>query len=264
MPRRATVDAGAPRAERRNRMADPVRILVVDDEQALAGIVASYLRREGFEVTVAHDGPTAIELVRERPPDVVLLDVMLPGLDGFEVCRQIRNHTDCYVLMLTARDHEVDKVVGLTVGADDYLVKPHSPRELGARIRAMLRRPRGAARAQPASSEGVSGPAGSRKQVIEIGDLRIDLAARRVWVDGGEVSVTRTEFDLLALLAAEPRRAFTRRQLIESGWGVNWFGDEHVVDVHIGHLRGKLGDDAAQPRFIRTVRGIGYGMVDRS
>lgn len=245
-------------------MADPARILVVDDEQALAGIVASYLRRDGFEVTVAHDGRTAIELVRQQPPDVVVLDVMLPGLDGFEVCRHIRNHTDCYVLMLTARDDEVDKVVGLTVGADDYLVKPHSPRELGARIRAMLRRPRNAGAGYSELSAGGSGSSDAREHLIEIGELRVDLEARRVWVDGVEVQLTRTEFDLLALLAAAPRRAFTRRQLIESGWGANWFGDEHVVDVHIGHLRRKLGDDAVEPRFIRTVRGIGYGMVDRS
>lgn len=249
-------------------MTDPVRILVVDDEVALADIVASYLRREGFEVTVAHDGRAAIDLVREQSPDVVLLDVMLPGIDGLEVCRQIRSQTDCYVLMLTARDHEVDKVVGLTVGADDYLVKPHSPRELGARIRAMLRRPRSAS--QGASARVGSMPGGlapgattAREQTIRIGDLRVDLAARRVWVAAVEVQLTRTEFDLLALLAVAPRRAFTRRQLIESGWGPNWFGDEHIVDVHIGHLRRKLGDDAAEPRFIRTVRGIGYGMVDR-
>ncbi|MDP2622578.1 MAG: response regulator transcription factor [Actinomycetota bacterium] len=256
-------------AERRTLVTDPVRILVVDDEVALADIVASYLRREGFEVTVAHDGRAAIDLVREKPPDVVLLDVMLPGIDGFEVCRQIRSHSDCYVLMLTARDHEVDKVVGLTVGADDYLVKPHSPRELGARIRAMLRRPRSDGQGSSVSAGSMpggraAGATTAREQTIRIGDLRVDLAARRVWVAEIEVQLTRTEFDLLALLAAAPRRAFTRRQLIESGWGSNWFGDEHVVDVHIGHLRRKLGDDAAEPRFIRTVRGIGYGMVDRS
>lgn len=229
-------------------MTDPVPVLVVDDEVALAGVVASYLEREGFTVRIAHTGPEAVEQAREFGPVVIILDVMLPGFDGLEVCRQVRHFSDAYILMLTARDEEVDKVLGLSMGADDYLVKPFSPRELVARVRAMLRRPR----VQPSVRS---------SDVVELGDLRVDREARRVTVGGNEIDLTRTEFDLLAVMSARPRAAFTRRQLIDAVWGEGWFGDEHVVDVHVGHLRTKLGDDAAEPRFVRTVRGIGYGMV---
>ena len=170
---------------------------------------------------------------------------MLPGFDGVEVCRQVRQFTDAYVIMLTARDEEVDKVVGLSVGADDYLVKPFSPRELIARVRAMLRRPR----AVPVSPS-----------VTTVGDLVVDEESRTVTVAGAPVELTRTEFDLLATMAARPRLAFSRRQLIDAVWGADWFGDEHLVDVHVGHLRRKLGDDASEPRYVRTVRGVGYGM----
>lgn len=229
-------------------MTDPVPVLVVDDEVALAGVVASYLEREGFTVRIAHTGPEAVEQAREFEPVVIILDVMLPGFDGLEVCRQVRHFSDAYILMLTARDEEVDKVLGLSMGADDYLVKPFSPRELVARVRAMLRRPR----VQPSVRS---------SDVVELGDLRVDREARRVTVAGNEIDLTRTEFDLLEVMSARPRAAFTRRQLIDAVWGEGWFGDEHVVDVHVGHLRTKLGDDAAEPRFVRTVRGIGYGMV---
>lgn len=232
----------------------PVHVLVVDDEEPLARVVASYLDREGFGVEVALDGPSAVSAARERPPELVVLDVMLPGIDGLEVCRQIRTFSDCYVIMLTARDEEVDKVVGLTVGADDYLVKPFSPRELVARVRAMLRRPRSldAGEPQPPSAE---------TTVISAGGVRLDLTARLAWVDDHEVELTRTEFDLLSALVAEPRRAFSRRELISRVWDSQWYGDEHIVDVHIGHLRRKLGDDVTHPRHIRTVRGVGYGMA---
>lgn len=230
------------------------RVLVVDDEAPLARVVASYLEREGFEVDVAFDGPSAVEAAREGSPELVVLDVMLPGIDGLEVCRQIRTFSDCYVLMLTARDEEVDKVIGLTVGADDYLVKPFSPRELVARVRAMLRRPRMLGTSEPPGPERES-------SVISAGDVAVDPVARVAWVDGSEVELTRMEFDLLAALVAEPRRAFSRRELISRVWGSEWFGDEHIVDVHVGHLRRKLGDDATQPRYIRTVRGVGYGMA---
>jgi DNA-binding response OmpR family regulator len=230
------------------QVTDPVPVLVVDDEVALAGVVASYLEREGFTVRIAHTGPEAVEQAREFEPVVIILDVMLPGFDGLEVCRQVRHFSDAYILMLTARDEEVDKVLGLSMGADDYLVKPFSPRELVARVRAMLRRPR----VQPSVRS---------SDVVELGDLRVDREARRVTVGGNEIDLTRTEFDLLAVMSARPRAAFTRRQLIDAVWGEGWFGDEHVVDVHVGHLRTKLGDDAAEPRFVRTVRGIGYGMV---
>ena len=232
---------------------DQRRVLVVDDERPLARVVGSYLQAEGFAVDLAHDGPSAVEAARGTDPELVVLDVMLPGFDGIEACRRIRRFSDCYIIMLTARDEEIDKVVGLSVGADDYLVKPFSPRELVARARAMLRRPRTGIPAQEA-------PDGER---LTSGGLVVDTVSRKAWLTGeeSELDLTRTEFDLLAALAASPRRAFTRRQLIDEVWGSDWFGDERIVDVHIGHLRRKLGDDAAQPRHIRTVRGVGYGMA---
>ena len=232
-------------------MAEPLRVLVVDDEAALAGVIASYLRREGFEVDVAHDGPAAVAQARQSPPDLVVLDVMLPGFDGIEVCRQLRTFTDAYVIMLTARDEEVDKVIGLSVGADDYVVKPFSPRELIARVRAMLRRPRVTRSVLPADPSTVA---------LTFADVALDVEARRVTKAGSDIDLTRTEFDLLATLAARPRAAFTRRQLLDAVWGAGWYGDEHVVDVHVAHVRAKLGDDASEPRYIRTVRGVGYGL----
>ena len=231
------------------------RVLVVDDEVPMAHVVRGYLEREGFTVSVAHAGPDAVEAARSQDPDVVVLDVMLPGLDGFEVCRRIRDFSDAYIIMLTARDEEVDKVVGLAMGADDYLVKPFSPRELIARVRAMLRRPRASQMAP------VPGLGSTHADVRRIGDLAVDITAREVTVDGTPVALTRTEFDLLAVLIARPRMAFSRRHLIDEVWGSDWYGDEHVVDVHIGHVRTKLGDTADAPRFIRTVRGVGYGMA---
>jgi len=224
------------------------RVLVVDDEVAMAGVVASYLRREGFEVTLAHNGPDAVELARGFDPAVIVLDIMLPGFDGLEVCRRVRAFSDAYIIMLTARDEEVDKIVGLSMGADDYLVKPFSPRELVARVHAMLRRPR--------AGKGPDAPS----EPFRVGGLTLDPQARTVTVDDVAIDVTRTEFDLLAAMVARPRMAFSRRQLIDEVWGPGWYGDEHVVDVHIGHLRTKLGDPAVEPRFIRTVRGVGYGM----
>jgi DNA-binding response OmpR family regulator len=225
------------------------RVLVVDDEQSLAKVVASYLERDGHQVKCVFDGPSAVAAARQRPPDVVVLDLGLPGLDGIEVCRQLRTFTDCYVVMLTARTDEVDKLIGLGVGADDYLTKPFSPRELVARVRAMLRRPR----VDPAAR-------GQDEPPRTFGPLAVDVTAREVHLDGGVVELTRTEFDLLAVLSGRPRMAFSRRQLIDAVWGQDWVGDEHLVDVHIGHLRRKLGDDPAVPRFIRTVRGVGYRM----
>lgn len=224
------------------------RVLVVDDEIPLTGVIGSYLRAEGFEVAFAHNGPDAVAAARRVDPVLIVLDVMLPGFDGIEACRQIRQFSDAYIIMLTAQEEEIDKVLGLSMGADDYIVKPFSPRELIARVRAMLRRPR-ASTAGPADAE-----------PFAIGGLTLDSVARVVTVDGTIIELTRTEFDLLAVLAARPKAVVTRRQLIEDVWGDGWIGDDHVVDVHIGHLRGKLGDDTASPRFVRTVRGVGYGM----
>jgi DNA-binding response OmpR family regulator len=226
-------------------------VLVVDDEPSLVRAVAGYLVREGFEVITATDGEQAVELARRELPDVVVLDLMLPGLDGIEVCRVLRTFTDAYVIMLTARADEVDKLIGLSVGADDYLTKPFSPRELVARVRTMLRRPR-------IGSSAGAGPDGSA--VRRFGALTLDPLAREVHVGPEAVELTRTEFDVLATLSARPRQAFSRRQLIESVWGGDWVGDEHLVDVHVGHIRRKVGDDAADPRYIVTVRGVGYRM----
>ncbi len=230
-------------------MSPQLRVLVVEDEPDLASVIAAYLRGELFEVTIAGTGPVAISMAKDLRPDLVVLDIMLPGFDGIEVCRQLRTFTDCYVIMLTARDDEVDKVIGLSVGADDYVVKPFSPRELTARIRAMLRRPR----------DFGEDSVGQHARVF--GALRLDPEARKVWLNDVELDLTRTEFDLLDALSTSPKRAFTRRQLIDAVWGSDWYGDEHIVDVHVGHLRRKLADDATSPRFIRTVRGIGYGMA---
>lgn len=226
-------------------------VLVVDDERSLAKIFASYLERDGHQVTCAFDGPSAVAAARDKAPDVVILDLGLPDLDGIEVCRQVRTFSDCYVLMLTARTDEVDKLVGLGVGADDYVTKPASPREVVARVRAMLRRPRTGTVGQPRQPE-------APPRVF--GRLRIDVAARETWLDDRAVNLTRTEFDLLVALSDRPRIAFSRRQLVDVVWGNDWVGDEHLVDVHIGHLRRKLGDDPGSPRYVRTVRGIGYRM----
>jgi len=229
------------------------RALVVDDEVPLAGVVASYLEREHFEVSIAHNGHDAITMAREIDPDVVVLDLALPGIDGLEVCRQLRTFSDAYVVMLTARDTEMDTVVGLSVGADDYVTKPFSPRELVARIRAMLRRPR-----TVAAADGGSVPDQPPPRVF--GDLRIDVASREVFIDDEPITLTRTEFDVLAALSARPGVVFSRRQLLDAVWAESWVGNDHLVDVHIGHLRRKLGDDPAEPRYVTTVRGVGYRM----
>ena len=223
--------------------------MVVEDEQELARVLGSYLERDGFDVTLAHDGRQAVASAREVDPDVIVLDLGLPGLDGIEVCRVVRTFSDAYVVMLTARSDEVDMLIGLSVGADDYMTKPFSPRELMARLQAMLRRPRAAGPSDDAPSE-----------VRTFGSLRVDPLGRDVWLDGEPVSLTRTEFDLLAALSGRPRMAFSRGQLIEDVWGPTWVGDEHLVDVHVGHLRRKLGDDAVEGRYVRTVRGVGYRM----
>ena len=230
-------------------MSTQLRVLVVEDEPDLASVIAAYLRGETFDVDIAGTGPQAVTMAKDLRPDLVVLDIMLPGFDGLEVCRQLRTFTDCYVIMLTARDDEIDKVIGLSVGADDYLVKPFSPRELTARIRAMLRRPR------------TIGQDSTGQHARLFGPMRLDPDARKVWLDDAELELTRTEFDLLESLTSAPKRAFTRRQLIDAVWGSDWYGDEHIVDVHVGHLRKKLDDDAAAPRFIRTVRGVGSGLV---
>jgi two-component system, OmpR family, alkaline phosphatase synthesis response regulator PhoP len=232
----------------------PITILVVDDEQRLRDLLHGYLEHEGFGVRTAADGLTALDLARQHAPEVVVLDLMLPGLDGLEVCRRLRTFSDAYVIMLTAKAEEVDRIVGLEVGADDYLTKPFSPRELVARVRAMLRRPRhGGADAVP------DVPPPQR-----FGDLLIDHGRREVRLADAIVALTSLEFALLTALAAHPGRVFTRAQLLERVWGTDYFGDDHVVDVHIANLRKKLGDDPSAARYIETVRGAGYRFTGRS
>lgn len=221
-------------------------ILVVDDEANILELVGSYLQREGYPVLTATNGERALELARAQRPDLIVLDVMLPGLDGIEVCRRLRQFSDAYVLMLTARAEEVDKVVGLVVGADDYLTKPFSPRELVARVKAMLRRPRGLASAEP----DVVPPR-------SFGVLVVDEGRHEVTRRGEVVPLTAREFRLLATLAAHPTRVFTRAQLLDRVWGDQSY-DDHVVDVHVANLRKKLEDDPARPRYVETVRGVGY------
>lgn len=222
-------------------------VLVVDDEVALAKVVASYLEAAGFTVRLAHTGPDAVAMAHHEP-DMVILDLGLPGLDGVEVCRQIRTRSDCYILMLTARSDELDKLIGLSIGADDYMTKPFSPRELVARVQVLMRRPR----------SGTSASASELPAPVQVGALSIDLHVREVLLDDVTIDLTRTEFDVLAALAAQPRLALGRRQILQAVWGPSWVGDEHVVDVHVGHIRRKLNDDPAMPRFIETVRGVGY------
>ena len=221
---------------------------MVDDERPLAGIVASYLNKAGFDTSLAYTGPDGVRSAQELDPDVIILDLGLPGIDGIEVCRQIRLFSDCYILMLTARADEVDKLIGLSVGADDYLTKPFSPRELVARVNTGLRRPRRQAHGtQPAAPR-------------EFGRLRVDAEGRDVWVDDQQVGLTRTEFDILDALSARPNVALSRRQIIDAVWGAGWVGDDHVVDVHVANLRKKLDDPPTEPRYILTVRGVGYRM----
>ena len=221
------------------------RILVVEDEPLIADSLAYSLRREGFEVDVATDGPGALRQAAERLPDLVVLDLILPGLDGLEVCRRLRNGSPVPVIMLTARGEESDRVAGLELGADDYLVKPFSFRELLARIRATLRRvslDQGLAEAGP----------------LKVGQLTLDREAHRVLKQGHPLDLSVREFDLLEALMGQAGRALTREALLGTVWGSDWVGDPRTLDVHVRWLRMKVEDDPAEPRYIQTVRGMGY------
>ena len=222
------------------------KVLVVDDEPNLVDLVKGYLEHEGFDVVVARDGPSAVEGARSRGPALIVLDLMLPGFDGLEVCRRVRQFSDAYILMLTARAEEIDRIIGLEVGADDYLTKPFSPRELIARVKAMLRRPRSALPTPP-----------DMPPPLSFGKLTIDESRHEVTLRGQAVPLTPREFSLLVTLAAQPGRVFTRAQLLERVWGAEYY-DDHVVDVHVANLRHKLGDDAGQAGLVQTVRGVGY------
>jgi DNA-binding response OmpR family regulator len=223
-------------------------VLVVDDEAAIAEAVRARLHSEGYEVLVAGDGPDAIRLCGERNPDLVVLDLMLPGMDGLEVCKAIQRDRWVPVLMLTARTEEADKVAGFAVGADDYLTKPFSLRELVVRVKAILRRVdriRGIGTAEP-------------EEPIDRGGLAIDPGRRRVSVDGEEVQLTPLEFEILLALARDPGVVLTREHLMDRVWGYRDYAGGRVVDSHVARIRKKLGEDGAEPRFIRTVHGVGY------
>ncbi len=225
------------------------KILVVDDELTLLNTVRAYLEQEGYDVQTAVDGRAALLTFRDFHPDLVVLDIMLPELDGLEVLRQLRQSSDVYVIMLTARADETDKIIGLGLGADDYVTKPFSPRELVARIKAALRR---------------MGGSGGRKTELISRHMRVDADARLAWKDDQPLDLTPIEFDLLHALMRHRSRALSREQLIEQVWGYDYYGDDRVVDVHIGRLRKKVEDDPAHPTLIATVWGAGYRLEDDS
>jgi len=219
----------------------PKKILLIDDEPSIIKLVSAYLRDAGYEFVTAEDGPSGLQAARSFRPDLVVLDIMLPGMDGIELLTRLRRESDVYVIMLTAKAEETDKIVGLSVGADDYLTKPFSPRELIARIKAALRR----------QQQGGSLP---DTAVYSFRNLRIDTGSRQVWVDGREVALTSTEFDLLQVLAEHRGQVLSRDQLLEKVWGYDFYGEIRVVDVHLGHIRQKLGPQHG----ITTLRGVGY------
>jgi DNA-binding response OmpR family regulator len=228
----------------------PKRVLVVDDEDNIRRIVTTYLRAEGFVVTEASDGAAALDAFGRVGPDLVILDVMMPGIDGIEVLREIRRRSNTPVIMLTARAEEIDQVIGLSVGADDYVTKPFGAKALVARAKAVLRRTRPGSPDRP--DEGTSA----------LGDLVIDLDRHEVRRDDEQIVLTALEFELLVALATAPGRVYSRGQLLERVWGWDHVGDERVVDVHIRNLRRALGDDAGSPRYIETVRGVGYRAIE--
>jgi two-component system alkaline phosphatase synthesis response regulator PhoP len=224
------------------------KILVIDDEPSIVNLVAAYLKPEGYEVFTAADGNAGLKAARAFKPDVIVLDLMLPGKDGFEVLSQLRRESNVYVILLTAKTEETDRIVGLSVGADDYVTKPFSPRELVARIKAALRR------LQP------GGSTGSENQVLAFRHVRIDLGARKITLDAHPVELTAVEFDLLRVLAESRGRVLTREQLLEAVWGGTYYGEMRVVDVHLGHIRRKLGSE----KIVATVRGVGYRFEDET
>jgi DNA-binding response OmpR family regulator len=234
------------------RPAGPRSILVVDDEAALVEAVRARLASEGYIVRVAADGRTALDEVAAERPDLVVLDLMLPGMDGLEVCREIQKHEWVPVLMLTARSEETDKIAGFAVGADDYLTKPFSLRELAARVRAILRR------MERTGGPGVAAPA----EVLVRFDLTVDPSRRRVTRAGNDVALTPLEFEILFALAQVPGVVFGREQLMERVWGYRDHAGGRVVDSHVARIRRKLGDEAAEPRYIRTVHWVGYAFSE--
>ncbi len=219
------------------------KILVVDDEPNIVELARLYLKNEGYDVLAAADGRAAVAAVRQHSPDLVLLDIMLPGLDGWEVCKQVRQFSRVPIIMLTARGDDVDKIVGLELGADDYMVKPFNPREMVARVKAVLRRTDSGRPATP---------------LIEVGDVRVDTARHEVTVAGKPATLRAKEFDLLAYLMQHPGLALSREQLLNAVWGYDYYGDTRTVDVHVAHIRDKL---AGSRVSVETVWGVGYKLV---
>lgn len=227
------------------------RVLVVDDEAGIREVLRGYLEASAYEVLEAGDGATALDLASHAAPAVILLDLGLPDRDGLELIRDVTEATDAYLLVVSARAEEVDRLVGLRLGADDYITKPFSPREVVARVDAVLRRDRRHA-------------AEDTEDRVEFDGLVVDRGRREVRVDDRSVDLSALDFDLLTVMCQAPRRVFSRRQLLERVWGSDYFGDERIVDVHIRTIRAALGDDPSQPRFVATVRGVGYKCVAAS
>lgn len=220
------------------------KILIVDDERGIRNLISAYLKTEGYQIFEAENGNNAITLARKHKPDIILLDIMLPGMNGLEVLDTLRRESDVYVILLTAKNEEIDKIIGLSMGGDDYLTKPFSPRELVARIKAVLRR----IQSKPQITNSIS-----------TAHIRLDSHSRQVWIEDNLINLTMIEFDLLYTFMRHKGQVLTRDQLLEHVWGKNYFGETRVVDVHVGNIRRKLGN-----RFINTVRGIGYRFEDRS
>jgi DNA-binding response OmpR family regulator len=240
----------------------PATILVVDDEKTLRDMLEYNLRREGFAVLTAADGAQAVQIAADEHPDLIILDIMLPAMSGFDVVRAVRRHATVPILMLSAREEEIDKVLGLELGADDYLTKPFSLRELLARVRAMLRRSSivGATQAQNGAAPSGRLALAERETppVLSAGDLVIDLGRRSVMLAGSPVALKPKEFDLLAFLASNPQHVFSREVLLDRVWGYDYVGGTRTVDVHVRWLRTKLEADPAEPAYIQTIYGVGY------
>jgi two-component system OmpR family response regulator len=235
------------------------KALVVEDDEDIRALIEFTLTTQGFNVTAVDSGLAGVEAVRELKPDLVTLDLGLPGIDGIEACRRIREISDAYVVMITARDDEIDRLLGLETGADDFISKPFSARELKARVNAMFRRPRTGDGA-PGAAVAATGLPEDENEVLVHGRLRVDVDGRRAFRDDEELVLTRTEFDLLTELMRTPTRVWTREALLRSVWGTEWASDTHLVEVHVGNLRRKLGENKDEVRFIHTVRGVGYRM----
>lgn len=226
----------------------PERILVVDDEDAIIQLLSYNLKRAGYEVIAAQNGEEGLKLARSESPDLIILDLMLPGMDGFDVCKELRKSTDTPILILTARGEEIDRVVGFEIGADDYVAKPFSPRELVGRVKAILRRSR--REPEPAADYGAD------NQIF--GNLTVNFVTYEVTRDGRKVDLTPTEFQILKTLCQHPGRVFSRDELVDRVMGADFFGDVRTVDVHIRHLRAKIEEEPSLPKYIETVRGAGY------